>query len=57
MDRTIETHCYNCKTLIRISLEEASKHKTVYCPKCRLAQSHINKIIQDMERMDNDTQQ
>ena len=56
MDRTIETRCYNCKTLITISLEEARKHKTVYCPKCRLAQSHINKIIQDMERMNDDTQ-
>lgn len=53
MEKYIETTCNNCKTKVKLPLSEIKPGKRILCPKCNLAFSHINKIIQDAERMKN----
>lgn len=50
MDTIVETKCYNCGTIIKVNLSDTNADDTVFCPKCNLAQSHLNKIIQDRGR-------
>jgi Zn finger protein HypA/HybF involved in hydrogenase expression len=51
MGKIVETKCYNCGTFIKVDIDETKAEDTIFCPKCNLAQSHINKIIQDRERL------
>lgn len=51
MEKIIESKCYNCGTLIKVNIEETEADDKIFCPKCNLAQAHLNKIIQDRERL------
>jgi predicted Zn finger-like uncharacterized protein len=53
-EKHITAVCNNCRTEVKIPLSDLHPGKKVLCPKCNLAFSHINKIIQDAERMKRD---
>jgi DNA-directed RNA polymerase subunit RPC12/RpoP len=53
MEQYVKAVCTNCKTEVKIPLSDIKPGKKILCPKCNLAFSHLNKIIQDAERMQN----